>query len=258
MNYEFKVGCYVNNTKWRGKITHISPHTLTIEVALPNGEIRIYRRKRRQVKISSLLNEFKVGDRCYVFDWYSEIFDYENVMFNDYNSGIKDAVVIKTEPYLKIQLLNTDNSHRYVQTYFTDEDIKKTLVHRNKFLKDLDVGRYGKIKIDTVVNNTSITAKNYYDINGYSNKSWILSKNETTNQICCLTHYDCDIERCKYKKKQYLITFTPIDEFEYCRDNGCVPDNIKNREYHKKICSEIFKKYVGVDNKNTAMLITIL
>ena len=78
-----------------------------------------------------------------------------------------------------------------------------------------------------------------------------------TNQICCLTHYDCNIERCKYSKKQYLITFTPIDKFEYCRDNGCVSDNIKNREHDKKICSEIFKKYVGVDKKNTAMLITI-
>lgn len=258
MNCEFKVGCYVNNTKWRGKITHISPHTLTIEVTLSNGEIRIYRRKRRQVKITSLINEFKVGDRCYVFDWYSEISDYENVMFNNYHSGIKDAVVIRTEPYLKIQLLNTDNSHRYVQTYFTDTDIKKTLVHRNKFLQDLDVGRYGKIKIDTVLKNASMTAINYYDINGYTQKSWILSKNETTNQICCLTHYDCDIERCKYPKKQYLITFTPINEFEYCRDNGCVSDTIQNREYNKKICLEIFKKYVGVDKKNTAMLITTL
>lgn len=256
MNYEFKVGDYVNNTKWRGKIVHISPHTLTIEVTLSNGEIRIYRRKKRKVKISSLFNEFKVGDRCYVFDWYSKIYDYENVMFGS-NKGVTDAVVIHTEPFLKIKLIGHPwHSHQYELTYFTDADIKKILIHRNKFLKDLDVGRYGEIKIDTVLNNASINATNYYNSKGYTQKSWILSKNEMTNQICCVTHYDCDIENCKYKKEKYLITFTPIDEFEYCNDLAS-EDNIENRKFFKKICSNIFNKYVGVDKKNTAMFITV-
>lgn len=207
--------------------------------------------------MTSLLNEFKIGDRCYVFDWYFEIYDYENVMYNNYLSGIKDGIVTHTEPFLKIKLLNTNDSHRYAQTYFTDSDIKKTLVHRNKFLKDLDVGRYDRIKIDNILNDASINTKDYCDVNGCTHKSWILSKNEIENQICCVTHYSCDIEKCKYRKKQYLITFTPIDEFEYCRDNGCVSDNVENRAYHKKICSNVFNKYVGIHKKNTAMFIYV-
>lgn len=247
MDVKFELGLWVGNSKWTGKIVHISPHTISVEVIEQNGEIKIYKRKRKQLKICKYFNEFKIGDRCYVFDWYHNISNYDCVLFPSDNS-LKEAVVIDTDNYIiSIRLLNNDNSHRYKQVYASENEIKTSLIHRNKFLRDLDIGRYGRIKIDQILDNLNIKIINMYDSKGYTSKSWILALNKKNNMVCCLTHYDCDIENCKYKSKNntYLVSFSKLDEFEYCSDTGCVSDSIENRKHYEKICSHIYSKYIN-------------
>lgn len=249
----FKVGSIVGNSKWTGKVIHQSPHTITVETIDFEGKIKIYRRKRKQLKILKYFDEFKIGDRCYVFDCYHPISNYDCVLFpGNYsllpgNYSLKEAIVTDTSNYIiSIKLLNNDNSQRYKQVYKTENEIKTFLIHRNKFLKDLDVGRYGRIKIDQILDDSNIKITNIYDTTGYTFKSWILSLDKINGIICCLTHYDCDIENCKYKSinEKYLITFSKLDEFEYCDYNECIEDSVKNRERYAKTCSYIYTKYI--------------
>jgi hypothetical protein len=241
----FELGSIVGNSKWTGKIIHQSPHTITVETINSEGIRKIYKRKRKELKLLEYFNEFKIGDRCYVFNCYNTILDYDNVLFTGYD--IKEAIVIDTSNYkFSIKLLNDTNEHQYKLIYENENDIKTNLIHRNKFLGDLDVGRYGTIKIDKIINNSNIRVTGIYDNNGYTRKSWILALNKKNNILCCLTHYDCDIEKCKYPNKdnKYLVTFTKLDKFEYCRDNGCVVDSIENRKHFATICSRIYNKYI--------------